>query len=1409
MLSETSHRSARSTSISARRPKRPHLCWVGALWLALVGWSAVGTQAQVIANPNQITGTYQFTNTDPAVLTVLNSNDINGASRGLIDAQVDAVSLGQNPALQHEVLSPSNSTVDGVFDLTVEAGPAGFGIAYEVQVTGRLNSGLHRYLFAPQTTAPVEEEPAHDATLTMAECVGLLDVQWVDISGQPITVRVLGVDASRGDGTLQAHTSYLGNRQQTYLAVRGDGHTYSFEADYETGSSIFVDSLRHRFETPVTVGCDDIVPVVITVPDGPSGLGRIIGNVDVLGEPERLFNQSTLVGAAGGPLLNQRRDHLDAAPYSGAFDLANLLPSDAESPPNPYEVAAFMTLRSGRDLVHYNTEQVSVTVGAGQTVDMGNTLVIDPGYIGGDLLFAGPASQAGSPSCVADVYRFSDDDSDGDGLPDNTRRNSASLLRTFSGNNSIAWSDFGGDFDSTQDAFVGDYELVVGRVGGIASNWDTRSLNLRWLDEDTSLPSRFQDSWLSIRDSVHTHPPSNVGPGQTAVVDRAYCFSQVNLSFHALNGQFFDPTVLGGSSGSFDGVDFQGRTLNYNVAVGSQYVEPTLGTPQGASQAAGEGLVALCLPQGDYTFRPAVHSVGSDGSVSLTELPPVDVSVGCRQIIDVDPELQLALDSLPLCAASPNVSLAGQADSDVAVTQIEASLNGGTPDVLCTDCGVDPAFAYGATLAQCSNTLQVSAVDAVGNSAAVSVTTHLDTEAPMVSGCADVDVEVEEGAGGAFLDLGFVQADDVCQGALTPQCNGPADGFFPIGVTTVQCSATDLCGNSASCAFDVTVMEESPGHTDCVDDAFDGPTLDGAWTVHAMGDATQVDAQVVNGKLQVSGTGTTFYHGDDHGAFVYQSIDGDFFAEVDITGVPLDQGGTYRKGSFTVRKSLAVDAPRVTIQFIPHYPTPDVPALQFDVRGNDGIARTLASTVQGIALPVRVAIEKRGGHLTIYYSNDDGATWIHPLGGLGGEVDIDFGGQPALVGVSATSYDANQAVTFEYDDFEVCQPDDGPPSDPSTVPCNDDPPRDVVYLMDLSGSMDRDFDGAVTKAEAARQVVLRLNRSLELRGDGSRAALVTFAGNLFASDPAQLSAVETSFQSDMTLVDAAAESIDLNAIDASDTTPSSHGLGRVRQLFLDDGSNSHRKVVIWITDSLPNIDDAMGGPGAYTETEISALTLYDGSGGFLSPGTVAWSGTFNGALGTFDGEVLADAMLAAEDLQALDPALRIYGVVPRGDGVQSPVLPEDLLDYAAFLTQGQVVGATDLGALLDQMPGLLQDLSCGANGTAALGGLIWQDTDGDGAVNPSESLLSGVTVRILDDMGLELATATTGGDGRYQFVDAEPGTYTLEVDTATLPSGVTDVTYDLDGVATPHTITLTVVGYDVVDVADFGYRTAP
>jgi hypothetical protein len=116
------------------------------------------------------------------------------------------------------------------------------------------------------------------------------------------------------------------------------------------------------------------------------------------------------------------------------------------------------------------------------------------------------------------------------------------------------------------------------------------------------------------------------------------------------------------------------------------------------------------------------------------------------------------------------------------------------------------------------------------------------------------------------------------------------------------------------------------------------------------------------------------------------------------------------------------------------------------------------------------------------------------------------------------------------------------------------------------------------------------------------------------------------------------------------------------------------------------------------------------------------------------------------------------------------------------------------------------DVDFGYRGTRSLGDRVWSDTDGDGVQDSGEPGITGVTVRLF--LGTtEVASTVTGADGKYTFTNLPDTTYTVKIDTATLPAGVTP-TYDLDGTGTPNQAGVTLSGASRTDV-DFGYRTPP
>ncbi len=120
------------------------------------------------------------------------------------------------------------------------------------------------------------------------------------------------------------------------------------------------------------------------------------------------------------------------------------------------------------------------------------------------------------------------------------------------------------------------------------------------------------------------------------------------------------------------------------------------------------------------------------------------------------------------------------------------------------------------------------------------------------------------------------------------------------------------------------------------------------------------------------------------------------------------------------------------------------------------------------------------------------------------------------------------------------------------------------------------------------------------------------------------------------------------------------------------------------------------------------------------------------------------------------------------------------------------------------------DVDFGYQVDGSIGDRVWNDTNGNGAQDAGEPGINGVTVYLLDNNGATpvlLATAVTSGDGNYTFANLVQGSYIVQIDTATLPPGLTQ-TYDFDGVPdSPDAATLDFEGGTHRIDIDFGYAS--
>lgn len=780
--------------------------------------SLVPSRAQVILNPNTLTGTVRFTNSNPAILDLLNPP----GNEGMSNLYLLANSALPAPPISANTYLSADSRTSTDYQITVDSDNT--GISYVVAPWVVMQGDQYVYYFNSLTSAPVTIG-VPPPPLNFDECAGVVTVRFVTSGGSPVPVaggQITAFDVPTGNYTGQRGTISAGVTQQR-IYLRG-GSTHRLEISVHSGTDYYTDRIETTLSTNIAVICDQFQNVDMVIPDSGT-LATITGSVDLLGEFElkALANPAydflanfTSVIARYGPYSNQRWAELPGTNFtdasSGPFTLADVVPSTLDPLSPGYQVQAQMVLRTNRAIeVFYSPALDSglnpaLPVGPGESVDLTNLFVINPGYLRGKVRLQGPAESLGRPSLLRGLLHAGDDDLDGDGIPDafGTYGVYWSVVEavgvdrlasgaSFSASGGLGYGDFQGDFNPATSAYEGQYELVLGGLLGESTIWQQKYLNVTLSSGATTNDNDYYYNVLTITETGTND--SEIIPTQPTTNDVAYCLSEVKVVFHSTTGTFYNPGFRNSSFGTFTNTDFLGRPANYRVDVAAAY-----GSPTSAAAAANIGQVVLYLPQGNYTLFPVVTTDGSD-----TGLQPIDISVGCGEAITLEPCLQLLLHA-PDCTNNPSVHITGSVISctnDVA--NITYTLNGGPPQLICNDCGTDPAFAFDLTLTnECAdNMLVVTATNNIGGVSSITTAIHYDVTPPVIT--CPADIEVASPTENPIPVNFTVTATDNCADPVSIVCTPPSGSTFPIGTNTVTCIATDSCGNASQCNFKVVV----------------------------------------------------------------------------------------------------------------------------------------------------------------------------------------------------------------------------------------------------------------------------------------------------------------------------------------------------------------------------------------------------------------------------------------------------------------------------------------------------------------------------------------------------------------------------------------------------------------------------
>jgi HYR domain len=238
----------------------------------------------------------------------------------------------------------------------------------------------------------------------------------------------------------------------------------------------------------------------------------------------------------------------------------------------------------------------------------------------------------------------------------------------------------------------------------------------------------------------------------------------------------------------------------FDIQTTAQFNPPVVVCIPLASAPVGEALLhfnTATQQWEDFTIKPVpskgpicaqVNSLSPFAVVAPSNHPPT-ASGGSNQVLEVTGP------------AGTAVSLIGSAsDPDNDPLTLTWSENGVT---LGTGAQITVTFSVGA------HTVTLTADDGHGGSGTSTVLiTVQDTTPPALTLPASQVIEATSPAGAVAIFN--ATATDLVDGTRPVFCSPPSGSTFPLGVTTVSCTASDLHGNTSSGQFTITVRDTRP-----------------------------------------------------------------------------------------------------------------------------------------------------------------------------------------------------------------------------------------------------------------------------------------------------------------------------------------------------------------------------------------------------------------------------------------------------------------------------------------------------------------------------------------------------------------------------------------------------------------------
>ncbi len=346
---------------------------------------------------------------------------------------------------------------------------------------------------------------------------------------------------------------------------------------------------------------------------------------------------------------------------------------------------------------------------------------------------------------------------------------------------------------------------------------------------------------------TYSFDPAAAGPGTTTIT---YTFTDTNGCTNSASDDievFALPTVTFTAPADL--------CIDAGVQAGLGGGTPTGGVYSGPGVTDdGNGMT--------YSFDPAAAGVGTHTlTYTFTDVNGCTNSASDDIEVFALPTVTFTAPPSPIC---PNTVLTG--------------LGGGTPTggvysgPGVTDDGNGMTFTFDSGAAGTGmHTITYTFTDTNGCTGSASDTVTVeDTTPPAITCPGDITVNNDAGVCGAVVTYTAPVGTDNCSGATTMQTAGlPSGSTFPVGTTTNTFLVTDGSGNTASCSFTVTVIDNENPMINCPADITVGndPGVCGAAVTYSVTSSDNCPGETI---MQTAGlaSGSVFPVGTTTNTFI-------------------------------------------------------------------------------------------------------------------------------------------------------------------------------------------------------------------------------------------------------------------------------------------------------------------------------------------------------------------------------------------------------------------------------------------------------------------------------------------------------------------------------------------------------------